>query len=770
MAHKCDKCGDVIATSDAFVRHWVSCSGGSNGGEGDRAQPTSKGKKGGAARPAAASASSKGVGRGSSRGEALEPSPEGFQCPICDDVLSNRFNFHRHLTRSHKFTKKEADSERDKLQGDPRATCKHCGTEMLKRQLPVHYQTCKKVPRAVPKATTSQDLNVSRDSLVSRAGNLVVTEEPEVMSEDQFLEGFTKYMKNKDQGNLSGKTPETYMGRIQNFLNFWKGQKENFSVGKLGNFGSKVNFTRLPHPELWVGTLGKATSKNQGISAYIMLIKYLKFLNFHALDQEKMDEDEVYRREGHLNRLHTEAKERIKNLNSQVNVERMENEEDRENLPEGDSQRKIPGEELQRISNLYATSELRETMYRDLGEKMEEVLRRNNHTPTDVRDFCAFEVLFESGGMRSDAIYKMKLKELYRAKQVGDGKRAILGHEQKTKNSYGAAQLIIPERLYNLLLLYVKHARPLLFVTEKKPEGDDYVFISQTSKTAPKANRLYSMSRCTKFFEKVNEANDGTYKTRCHDFRRLVATLAQEHDDPTVRESQPLLMGHSKSTVDLHYRSRTSKLAQHASNIDQLWAPAQGGDNLPSVEVDGEEIEEERLRIESEAQEKRDKEKGERDRKRRAAAPRVEGKFQFAAGDHDIIRRAFEFAKDCDGNQLGTITLAQGKHKTRSHFYQAYDSKDRDREFRRMVDRLAGEFDGQIDRNGREINFAYIRTKIGDAYHAMFRKGKKSGKAKGPQPGTSKSAKNPAKKRRRGDDDSDSEDEDSSEFSGEESE
>ena len=44
MAHKCDKCGDVIATSDAFVRHWVSCSGGSNGGEGDRAQPTSMGK------------------------------------------------------------------------------------------------------------------------------------------------------------------------------------------------------------------------------------------------------------------------------------------------------------------------------------------------------------------------------------------------------------------------------------------------------------------------------------------------------------------------------------------------------------------------------------------------------------------------------------------------------------------------------------------------------------------------------------------------------
>ena len=758
MGFSC-RCGAVYADSDfeEFMQHAQKCNSESKSGEGKRAQPTSKGKKGGAARPAAASASRVGVGRGSERDEALEPSSEGFQCPICKEGQSTRGSFKRHLVRTHKFSEKEADSERDKLQGDPRATCKHCGTEMLKRQLPVHYKICKEVPRAVPKATASQDLNVSRDSLVSRAGNLDVAEEPEVMSEDQFLQGFLDYMKNKDQGNLSGKTPETYMGRIQNFLNFWKGQKENFSVGKLGNFGSKVNFTRLPHPELWVGTLGKATSKNQGISAYIMLIKYLTFLNFHALDQEKMDEDEVYRREGHLNRLHKEAKARIRNLNSQVNMERMENEEDRENLPEGDSQRRIPGEELQRISDLYATSELRETMYRDLGERMEEVLRRNIHTPTDVRDFCAFEVLFESGGMRSDAIYKLTLKELYRSKKVGNGKRAILGHEQKTKNSYGAAQLIIPERLYNLLLLYVKHARPLLFETEKQAE--EFVFITQ------RGTRLYSMSRCTKFFEKVNEANDGTYKTRCHDFRRLVATLAQEHDDPTVRESQPLLMGHSKSTVDLHYRSRTSKLAQHASNIDQLWAPAQGGDNLPSVEVDGEEIEEERLRIEREAQEKRDKEKSERERKRKAAAPRVEGKFQFADGDHDIIRRAFEFAKDCDGNQLGTITLAQGKHKTKSHFYQAYDSSDRDREFRKMVDRLAGEFDGQIDRNGREINFTYIRTKIGDAYHAMQRKAKKSGKAKGPQPGTSKSAKKPAPKRRRGVDDSDSEEEESSEFS-----
>jgi hypothetical protein len=229
-------------------------------------------------------------------------------------------------------------------------------------------------------------------------------------------------------------------------------------------------------------------------------------------------------------------------------------------------------------------------------------------------------------------------------------------------------------------------------------------------------------------------------------------------------------MGHSQATVNEHYRSRPSKLAQHAANIDKLWAPGQGGEDLPSVEVDEDEIEQERARINREAQEKRDKEKSERDKKRRAAAPKIDGKFQFAEGDHDIIRRAFEFAKDCDGNQLGTITLAQGKHKTKSHFYQAYDSSDRDREFRRMVDRLAGEFDGQTDRNGREINFTYIRTKIGDAYHAMQRKGKKLGKAKGPQPGTSKSAKKPAKKRRRGDDDSDSEDEDSSVSSEEESE
>ena len=793
MANTCDFCKDSFPTTVAFLQHIMGCSAARE--EGFRVQQSPRGEKETreevtreketreeetseeessceepreeVARKAAKTAAARVGGSGG-------VDRDNFKCHLCDAVLCERAKLANHFRKVHKKTMSEGEvrSEMAKRPKDPTAACKYCGQTFLKRSLVTHYKTCKKVPRVKGAtvegnsgATNSQDLNVSRDSLVSRAGNLDIAEEPEVMSEDQFLQGFQKYMENKNQGNLSGSSPRLYREKIIHFLNFWKGQRQDFSAGKLANFGSKAHFIRLPHTEEWEGTIGSANSRSQGLSAYKMLIKYLRFLNYRALDLMEMDEDEVYRREGHLDRMEKEAAQRLKNLDSQKTRERRENEEDRENLEEGDLRRRIPGEELKRISDLYATSELRETMYRDLGERMEEVLRRNIHIPTDVRDFCAFEVLFESGGMRSDAIYKMTLKELYRSKKVGNGKRAILGHEQKTKNSYGAAQLIIPERLYNLLLLYVKHARPLLFVTEKKPEGDDYVFISQTSKTAPKANRLYSMSRCTKFFEKVNEANDGTYKTRCHDFRRLVATLAQEHDDPTVRESQPLLMGHSKSTVDLHYRSRTSKLAQHASNIDQLWAPAQGGDNLPSVEVDEEEIEQERLRIESEAQEKRDKEKSERERKRKAAAPRVEGKFQFADGDHDIIRRAFEFAKDCDGNQLGTITLAQGKHKTKSHFYQAYDSSDRDREFRRMVDRLAGEFDGQTDRNGKEINFTYIRTKIGDAYHAMQRKAKKSGKAKGPQPGTSKSAKKPAPKRRRGGDDSDSEEEESSEFS-----
>ena len=113
----------------------------------------------------------------------------------------------------------------------------------------------------------------------------------------------------------------------------------------------------------------------------------------------------------------------------------------------------------------------------------------------------------------------------------------------------------------------------------------------------------------------------------------------------------------------------------------------------------------------------------------------------------------------------------------KSHFAQAYEKGG---EFKEMVDRLVDEFKDQRDHKGRDIDFALIRTKIGDAYHAMARKAKKpaskssgKGKAKAPKPGTSKEAnKSPAKKRQRGAaaySDSDSEEEDSSQFSVEDS-
>ena len=741
MANKCDQCGNSFPNTAALVQHFGSC-------------------------PAMKKAQ-EALG---ARVAANTTAHEGFQCPHCDRVYVMKDSLTRHLREKHKVSRVDALREKAKLHQDPRANCIHCGLEMYKKQLSAHYKICKKIPKhqgATAGASASQDLNVSRDSLVSRAGNLDIGEEPEIMSEEEFFKGFTKYMENKNQGNLTGQTPRLYREKVSSFLNFWKGQRQNFSAGKLINFGSKANFIRLPHSEDWEGTLGSGSNRSQGLSAYIQLIRYLRYLNFKSLDQEKMDEEEVYKREGHLNRMYLEASLRNKNSNAQATVERRENEEERENLPEGDKRKRVPGEELKRISDLYANSEDRKSMYKDLGERMEEVVRRKIHIPTDVRDFLAFEVLFTAGGMRADAIYKMKVAELYRARKTGDGKRAILGHEQKTKKAFGAAQIIIPERLYNLLILYMKHVRPLLLGTKKESE---YVFITQEGTMLDRIK--------TDFFEKVNKANDGTFKIRGHDFRRLVATLAQESDDPTIRESQPLFMGHSQATVNEHYRSRQSKLDQHAANISKLWAPAQGGDNLPSVEVDEEEIEQERARINREAQEKRDKEKREQEKKRKAAAPKIDGKFQFADGDHDIIRRAFEFAKDCDGNQLGTITLAQGKRGGKSHFHQAYDKGG---EFKAMVDRLVDEFKDQRDHKGRDIDFALIRTKIGDAYHAMARKAKKpaskssgKGKAKAPKPGTSKEAnKSPAKKKQRGAaafPDSDSEEEDSSQFSEEESE
>ena len=65
MANRCDQCGEEFPSTAALVQHFSSHSGGSNSGEGERAQPTPRGNKGGAVRSATASASRGSVGKDS---------------------------------------------------------------------------------------------------------------------------------------------------------------------------------------------------------------------------------------------------------------------------------------------------------------------------------------------------------------------------------------------------------------------------------------------------------------------------------------------------------------------------------------------------------------------------------------------------------------------------------------------------------------------------------------------------------------------------------
>ena len=184
MACKCDKCGDVIATSDAFVRHWASCSGGRNGGKGDRAQPTSKGKKGGAARPAAASASSVGGGSLSASRSGDGNDSDTVRCPECGDPFTRRFSLKRHAVNQH--PDKDVEDIMNRASKNPNSKCPHCGSVITAGHLQRHInENCPQVkvsakqqaggkrsgvPREVRRVSGSQELNVARDSLVERAG------------------------------------------------------------------------------------------------------------------------------------------------------------------------------------------------------------------------------------------------------------------------------------------------------------------------------------------------------------------------------------------------------------------------------------------------------------------------------------------------------------------------------------------------------------------------------------------------------------------------
>ena len=666
------------------------------------------------------------------------------------------------------LSKAAAAAEAAKFQ-EPRAQCDLCKKEILKRELTDHKKRVHGIGKVakVP-VQGSSNLDASRDSLTSMAGDLGINQapEPELKTDDQFIVEFDEFMKSSRGRNMADKSREGYRNRIKDFLKFWGEKNPNFSAGRISNFGSKSNFLNLPTPEEWFETMDSAPARQSAINAFIKLVDFLIDKNQQSENYGLMDEETVAKRHSRLTMLRDRGSKALKINEPQVLKERRENELTREDLAESDKDRRIPQEELEKLLENYSNSKGRKDLYALVSDadKLAESLKRKQVYPVKIRNFVAFETLLESQGLRPDAIYNIKFSELYNAKEVEidlDGtkvtKRCIRTKEHKTAKSHGAAKVLIQVETYQCLLNYAKVVRPFLY-KDAKEGGDEYIFINYLKGT--KFDRLHEI--CD-FIKADDESN---FNIKCYDFRRLYATLAQDDDDQKVRENAPRHMGHSQAIVHSNYRDHIAQVKEFASIQTRLKRKVGGGGagavELPAVSVDKDELERNKEKVNSVQRERIEQEKKERERKRKANVPQVPGKYNLTDDDKDLIRKTFEFAKDSEGKPRKTITLLKGERKgEQSHFYQAYDTVP---EFRKLVDHMHLE---------RKMTHADIRKKIGDAYHAMHRgdrsgtKPSSSSMGSAPKPSTSKAAKKTSQRvsKRRRRDESESEEEEEEDVS-----
>ena len=206
MVYTC-KCGATYADSDVakFIQHVQQCSGVSKEGEGERAQPTPRGDNQevrqvqaasfaykaknaevGRIREKAAEKARQIAARGVVGGAALTgDDSNAINCPECGDCFTRRSSLKRHVVKQH--PEKDVDDIMKRASKNPYSKCPHCGSVESAAHLQRHIGRCpvfkasqkpqasgnvSGVSRGVQEVRSSQGLNVSRDSLVSRAGNI----------------------------------------------------------------------------------------------------------------------------------------------------------------------------------------------------------------------------------------------------------------------------------------------------------------------------------------------------------------------------------------------------------------------------------------------------------------------------------------------------------------------------------------------------------------------------------------------------------------------
>ena len=736
MGFSC-RCGAVYADSDVakFMQHVQKCSGGSKSGAGERAQPTPRGVVGRKSSPAI-SAKSSGDGND---GNAII-------CPECGESFTRRTSLKRHVVKQH--PKKDVDDIMDRASKNPNSKCPHCNEFYSAAHMQRHIGRCpvlkasqkpqarpnlSGVPRGVQRASGSQDLNVSRDSLVERAENLDLCQPMALMTDDQFLNKFKAFMTDeKSTGHVKESTVKNYMIYIKNYGSYWKNENPNFSFGKLCLFGSD-DCLEPPSAEFWEPRLGKADSRNGGISAFIKMVDFLSSELRRLKALGKISKPAFRDHQSDLIAVRQEANgllDRVQRLKPQ---EKNKRDRQRERLAESDADRVIPGPELERILKAYGGCDYRTEMYSIIGGDLEDALKRNEVTPTAVRDFVLFECIFVGTGSRNDAICNMRIREMLNHTPLEGGKKVCIEVEDhKTANTYGAARDLMPIKTYKALHKYYQFARPLIF-QETKNHGDEFVFVAGGKNPGTKYQTPFALPD-----RLLKKGSSFEYHITPYTIRHHVATEAQGSSDAQVREMMPGHMGHSQTTALGTYRTTDAKRAEHSRMQDKVNTWNTSGEDLPDVDLDEAAAKADKDRVIRQEREEHNQEKAAQEQRVHANRPKRKAgeKFMFSPDDRKIVKNAFLFALDSDGNPRATITSYPGlKMGQKSDFHRAYNG---DQVFRQMVDRIMEE---------EGFDMKEMKTKIMNTYRALHRG--KPGNTSASTSGTSRGQASKPKKRRR---------------------
>ena len=545
-------------------------------------------------------------------------------------------------------------------------SCDQCGKEV--RNLTHHRAFCSfnKLSQPPHHGNSSVDSPTTSMSTLqlSEAGDADGNPDGRVVSEPKFFVLFKDFCV-KVEGNKET-TAKQYAQRLVQFCTFQKKDSSDFKFGKTLAFRQCEtidDYFFVPTSFQWIDSFTSNENKAGAVAAYIKLIDFLKF----QLEEvaHKLKDDFRIKLKDRLDALRENARRIQKRVSANIIPDRKERKNEAENLAEDEEEMDIPMEEMKKLTDFYRDCSYRIQMYKKLTD-MKDAMAFGGETPVKIRNFLMLEMLFESGGQRPEVIRNITIKDLYLARHDDqDGKMRVINlAKHKTSNTYGSAQVFVPESLYALLVNYHQHVRGQLAEMAKDSDkhSAELLFVAQGT-----GGLIQKLDQSCKIFMNVTKTKFNIIP-KC--FRYLVAHLGQASDDPKVREKLPGHMNHSQSTANLHYVSQDAKTKEHGRMLGDVYGRSK---NLPVLESVQEKVEEAKAQISAAKKAKLETTAEKKDANFVAGPRRV-----FSEKERTTIKEAFkevkqtnlkkpEFDKAIDENQnfkeLVETHLNKGKDK-----------------------------------------------------------------------------------------------------------